>query len=60
MILATKFCEPEFFDVPRLKEDLEEAGIPCMLLETELGMASPGAIRTRVEAFVETLKEKRK
>jgi hypothetical protein len=31
-----------------------------MLLETELGMASPGAIRTRVEAFVETLKEKRK
>jgi len=60
LILATKFCEPEFFDVPQLKEDLQEAGIPSILLETELGMATPGTIRTRVEAFVETLKEKRK
>lgn len=60
LILATKFCEPEFFDVPQLKEDLQEAGIPSILLETELGMATPGTIRTRVEAFVETLKEKKK
>lgn len=60
LILATKFCEPEFFDVPQLREDLERAGIPSILLETELGMAAPGSVRTRVEAFVETLKEKRK
>ena len=60
LILATKFCEPEFFDIPQLKEDLEEAGIPSIVLETELGMTAPGSVRTRVEAFVETLTEKKK
>jgi len=60
LILATKFCEPEFFDVPQLREDLEEAGIPSIVLETELSMTAPGSVRTRVEAFVETLKEKKK
>lgn len=60
LILATKFCEPEFFDHPQLKEDLEAQGVPSLLLETELGMTAPGTVRTRVEAFVETLKEKRK
>ena len=59
LILATKFCEPEFFDHPQLKEDLEAEGVPSVLLETELGMTAPGAVRTRVEAFVETLREKK-
>jgi len=58
LILATKFCEPEFFDYPDLKDDLEKAGIPALLLETELGIGVPGPIRTRVEAFVETLQQK--
>ena len=60
LILATKFCEPEFFDHPQLKEDLEAEGVPSVLLETELSMTAPGALRTRVEAFVETLREKKK
>ncbi len=60
LILATKFCEPEFFDAPQLREDLNTAGIPSILLETELGMAAPASVRTRVEAFVETLKEKKR
>jgi benzoyl-CoA reductase/2-hydroxyglutaryl-CoA dehydratase subunit BcrC/BadD/HgdB len=58
-ILATKFCEPEFFDHPQLKEDLEAAAIPSVLLETELGTTIAGSVRTRVEAFVETLKERK-
>ena len=60
MVLATKFCEPEFFDHPQLREDLKAAGIPSVLLETELGMTSAGSVRTRMEAFVESLKEKQK
>lgn len=60
LILATKFCEPEFFDYPQLKEDLQAEGVPSLLLETELGMTAPGSVRTRVEAFVETLKAKKK
>jgi benzoyl-CoA reductase/2-hydroxyglutaryl-CoA dehydratase subunit BcrC/BadD/HgdB len=60
MILATKFCEPEFFDAPHLREDLETGGFPSLFLETEMGMTGPGSVRTRIEAFVETLKEKRR
>jgi bcr-type benzoyl-CoA reductase subunit C len=59
LVLGTKFCEPEFFDHPQLKEDLEAEGVPSVLLETELGMTAPGALRTRVEAFVETLRAKK-
>jgi len=59
LILGTKFCEPEFFDYPYLKEDLEQEGIFVLLLETELGLGVPGPIRTRLEAFLETLREKR-
>jgi len=59
LIFATKFCEPEYFDYPGLKEDLEKAGVPVLLLETELGMGVPGPVRTRVQAFVETLRGKR-
>ncbi len=59
LIFATKFCEPEYFDYPGLKEDLEKEGVPVFLLETELGMGVSGAIRTRVEAFAETLRAKK-
>jgi len=59
LVFATKFCEPEYFDYPGLKEDLEKEGLPVLLLETELGMGVPGPIRTRVEAFVETLRGRR-
>ena len=55
LILATKFCEPEFFDYPQLKEDLEQSGVPVLLLESELGSAAPGGLQTRVQAFLETL-----
>ena len=60
LILATKFCEPEFFDYPQLREDLQKAGLPSVLIETELGAGASGFVRTRVEAFVETLREKEK
>ena len=56
LVFATKFCEPEYFDYPGLKEDLEKEGLPVFLLETELGLGVPGAVRTRVEAFLETLR----
>jgi len=59
LIFAVKFCEPEFFDYPYLKEDLEKAGIPVLLLETELGLGEPGPARTRLEAFLETIRGKR-
>lgn len=55
IILGMKFCEPEFFDYPDLEAHLEEAGIPSLLIETELGMGDVGQAQTRLEAFLETL-----
>jgi len=56
VLFALKFCEPEFFDYPQVKERLESEGVPVLLLETELGTAETGSVRTRVEAFVESLR----
>jgi len=50
-----KFCEPEFFEYPDLKRSLAEAGIPLLMLETELQTHSIEGLRTRLGAFVETL-----
>ena len=59
VILGMKFCEPEFFDYPDLRERLEHAGIPTLVVETELGMSSMGPVKTRIEAFLETLRAHR-
>lgn len=55
IINGTKFCEPEYFDYPDLKKDLDLAGLPCLILETELGAGSSGALSTRIGAFIESL-----
>ncbi len=50
-----KFCEPEQFYYPMLKQGLEAIGIPSILLEVELGEPLGGQVVTRLEAFVEQL-----
>lgn len=50
------FCEPHGFDYPYVKQALDERGIPSMLLEIEQGSVSVEAMRTRVEAFLETMR----
>ncbi len=50
-----KFCEPENYDYPYLKEGLDAAGVPTLRLETEVGNVSLGQIKTRVGAFIEML-----
>jgi benzoyl-CoA reductase subunit C len=57
IIFLVRFCEPLGFDYPYLKKRLSEAGIPHMLLETEVGVEGHlEQIRTRVQAFIEMLK----
>ena len=52
--LQQKFCAPHEFDIPELREFLEENGIPTYFLEFDVTLAAgPFAIRT--EAFLETL-----
>jgi benzoyl-CoA reductase/2-hydroxyglutaryl-CoA dehydratase subunit BcrC/BadD/HgdB len=50
-----KFCEPEFFDLPPLLEDLKKNGLATMVLESELNQDMSGQLTTRVEAFVEMI-----
>lgn len=48
-----KFCEPEQFDLPELRQGLQQAGVPSVIVEVDLsGELSSQAI-TRLEAFVE-------
>lgn len=50
-----KFCDPHLFDHPFIEEKLKDAEIPTLLVETE-HMTSPlGPLKTRVEAFLETI-----
>jgi benzoyl-CoA reductase subunit C len=50
------FCEPHLFDVPYLRERLQdELDMPSLVLETELQSFSRGQLRTRLQAFIETI-----
>lgn len=50
------FCEPHLFDVPYLKGRLqEELDVPSLVIESELQSFSRGQLRTRLQAFIETI-----
>ncbi len=51
----TKFCEPELFYLPMLKKRLKKAGIPSLVIETDLNSGLSGQLATRLEAFAEML-----
>ena len=55
LIYDPKFCEPELFDVPLLRKQLNAAGFPVLHVEFEMGDSLPHQTLSRIEAFVETL-----
>lgn len=55
-----RFCAPHLYDQFRFRKRLEAEGIPILELDVEYGMGLSGGIKTRVEAFVEMLHERRK
>jgi benzoyl-CoA reductase/2-hydroxyglutaryl-CoA dehydratase subunit BcrC/BadD/HgdB len=55
IFVLLKFCDPHAFDFPYMKELLDRAGIPGMLLEIEDQQTSEEQLRTRLEAFIELL-----
>ena len=55
IFLYLKFCDPHAFDYPYLKDMLDAAGIPTLLVELEEQTASEGQFQTRCEAFIEML-----
>ena len=55
VIFMMKFCDPEEFDYPIYKKELEAAGIPMLYLEIDQQIDSFEQIRTRVQSFTEML-----
>jgi len=49
------FCDTHGVDAPMLAEQLEEQGIPTLVLEREYALSDVGRLRTRVEAFLERI-----
>lgn len=61
ILFHNKFCDLHGIENVKLRIDLEEAGIPVLVLEKEYGAAADmGRLRTRVQAFLERLKRKQK
>jgi len=58
VVSMLKFCDPEEFDYPIYKKEIEEAGIPMLYLEIEQKMDSVEQLRTRIQTFAEMLGEK--
>ncbi len=58
ILLMVKFCEPHIMYYPYIKEVLTTAGVPHLLIETEHEVVSLGGVKTRIQAFVEMLREK--
>ena len=50
-----KFDDPYLFEFPDIKEALSKNNIPVVRIETEVGRMAEGQIKTRIEAFIDTL-----
>lgn len=55
VVLMMKFCDPEEFDYPVYKKQLEEAGIPLLYLEIDQQLDSFEQLRTRIQSFAEMI-----
>jgi benzoyl-CoA reductase/2-hydroxyglutaryl-CoA dehydratase subunit BcrC/BadD/HgdB len=53
-----KFCDPFLYDLPVLKGQLGNRGIPSLVLEGDYTPGTLGRVRTRIQAFVEMLRER--
>jgi benzoyl-CoA reductase/2-hydroxyglutaryl-CoA dehydratase subunit BcrC/BadD/HgdB len=51
-----QFCQPYLMESIPVEKALEENNIPCLRIETDYSMEDMGQLKTRVEAFVETLR----
>jgi bzd-type benzoyl-CoA reductase N subunit len=55
-----RYCVPYAHDLPLLTKRLQTQGIPTLALDVEYGTAGSGQIQTRVQAFLEMLKARKR
>lgn len=49
------FCDPHKFDYPDLRDYLKQEGLPMLLIDDNYSFEPSGAIKTRLQAFIEML-----
>lgn len=54
---ALQFCHPYTVEAHKVESVLEKAGIPLLKIETDYSMEDVEQLKTRVEAFVEVVKQ---
>jgi benzoyl-CoA reductase/2-hydroxyglutaryl-CoA dehydratase subunit BcrC/BadD/HgdB len=55
LVYDVKFCEPELFDLPQLRDHLAAQRLPMLHVEYETGPTIAQQTLNRIEAFVEML-----
>lgn len=55
IMLLVRYCDPFAFEMPSLKDYLDGLGIPATYIEYDYTTGTLAPLRTRVEAFLETL-----
>jgi len=54
-----RYCSIHIYDEPRIKARLEDIDVPALTLEKEYTEGISGQVKTRVQAFIEMLMERR-
>jgi benzoyl-CoA reductase subunit C len=57
IMLLVRYCDPFAFEMPSLKDYLNSIGIPNTYIEYDYNVGALAPMRTRVEAFVETISQ---
>jgi bzd-type benzoyl-CoA reductase N subunit len=52
-----KFCDTFLYDIPLLKKRLDAQNIPSLFLDSDYTPGTMGRLKTRIEAFLEMLRE---
>ena len=55
LVVLTKFCDPEEFDYPLIKNACQAAGLPCTVIEVDRQMVNYEQARTAIETLKDLL-----
>jgi benzoyl-CoA reductase subunit C len=55
VLLLVRYCDPFAFEMPSLKDYLDRIGVPSTYIEYDYTVGALAQLRTRVEAFLETI-----
>jgi benzoyl-CoA reductase/2-hydroxyglutaryl-CoA dehydratase subunit BcrC/BadD/HgdB len=57
IMLLVRYCDPFAFEMPSLKDYFDSIGVPSTYIEYDYTVGSLAPMRTRVEAFIETISQ---